>query len=257
MENARQTDEIGNEWLKKLKEWTTTEYAPISKDDTRKQGRQLVLASFASILLSLHYFTLLTININGFVLKANSEYILLIVVNLICLYLLVLYCIDMYADWKSPSNISYHEIRNILVKEWYAIECRGNKLAEEIDQKLELRKRNYQELGLGEQLSKPSTHKDLDIIQEEINTQMEEFSERIKRSNMFDEYCKNDGLCDLQKDLDAIAFVQSKEYEARFKGLLSITKSVYRVRLCRFLLEVVFPIAIALFSFYKAIGYFY
>lgn len=257
MEKTEQTEQIGSEWLKKIKEWAAKEYAPISREDTRKQGRQLVLASFVLILLSLKYFTPSAVNVNGFTINASSGYILLVVVSLVCLYLLLIYCIDLYADWKSPSNTSYREIRNILVKKWNDLDRRASALSQEITQKIELRRKKYQELGLGEGLIKPPLSTDSDTLLEAIDAQMEEFSEKVKRSNMFDEYCKNDGLNDLQKELDDILFVHSKEYEARFKGLLDITKSVYRVRTYRFVFEVIFPVGITLFSFCTTIRYFY
>ncbi len=255
MEKAEQAEQISNEWLKKIKEWAAKEYAPISREDTRKQGRQLVLASFVLILLSLKYFAPSTLNVSGFTITASSEYILIVVVGLVCLYLLLIYCIDLYADWKSPSAMSYQEIRNILVKEWNDLEDRARKLNQAIGQKKELREKKRRELGLAEEFPKLQVQKDSDAILEELDAYEEKRSERKKRMDAFNEYCENDGMANLSEDLTVIAFDHMPTYEKKFKDLLKVTKSVYRVRTCRFVLEVIFPVGIALFSFCTAIRY--
>lgn len=256
MEKTEQTEQIRNEWLKRFKEWAAKEYAPISREDTRKQGRQLVLVSFVLILLSLKYFIPSTINVNGFTITASSDYILLVVVGLICLYLLLLYCIDLYADWKSPSNVSYYEVRNLLVKKWNDLVYRVNELNQEIELKKELREKKRQELGLTEELPKLQVQEDPDAILEELDADMERRAERRKRSDMFEEYRKNDGLTYLTDELVVIVFNTMKNYKKDFKNLLKATKNLYWLRICRFVFEVIFPVGIALFSFCALIIYF-
>lgn len=258
MEKTDQTFKPGHKWPEKFKEWAREGYTPISRDDTRKKGYQLILMSLVLILLSLHYLKMLTANVNGLTFNIE-EHILVAVVGFICFYLLLLYCIDLYADWKSPFNISYYEIRNQMVEEWNGLMRRTNELIKEIDLKIELRESKRRDLGLEKKGPKPPQEEehDIDALEERINAEWDELSGRLNRLSIYDEYRKHDGLEELQNELTTLITVKKKEYETHFEALLKVTKRIYRIRRCRFILEVIFPLIIVLFSFCTTFWYFY
>jgi hypothetical protein len=112
-----------NNWVARLGTVGTRLLEPFTSEATRKEGRQLVLVSALTILLSVNIIKVIEGNLAGLKFESPSIEWMVILAGLACVYLLVLYGLDLWRDGRTgkykrmSSIVEYLTLRDEVVLE--------------------------------------------------------------------------------------------------------------------------------------------
>jgi hypothetical protein len=202
-----------NDWVSRLEIPGTSFLAPFTSETTRKDGRQLVLLSALTILLSRGIISVGEGSFAG--LKAQPSRIadVVLLAGLACTYFLLLYAFDLYRDWRAteykrmPAVVEYHRLRDEAIQQENAKTERWDFLTSERARLEQLRKDKSDELSRIDRESQPGGVMDASSAEFEawIEEDRERQQDRLKRIDEFAEYCRNDGLDGLTAEYAALA----------------------------------------------------
>lgn len=247
-----------NDWVIRLNKPASSLLMPFSSEATRKAGRQLVLLSALTILLSGGIVSLGEGSFAGIKFVPSKIADMVLIAGLACAYFAILYALDLYRDWRAayyqrmPAWVEYQRLKadvrrsTARVAKADALETRIKLLRQQRDDK-------YRQLGLD--TPRPTYALASDASIEEIEDQLaarEEDSRKLRQAmDAFSDYCRNDGLDALQEEHLALAF--DRTYEARAAALLSLIKTTGRLDWFRLITEVVFPVGLGLVAIATAL----
>ena len=247
-----------NEWVARLETPGTSFLTPFTSETTRKEGRQLVLLSALTILLSRGIITVGEGSFAG--LKAQPSRIadVVLLAGLACAYFLLLYAFDLYRDWRAteykrmPGVVEFHRLRDEAIQQQNAKTERWAFLASETSRLLQLRRDKSEEPSRIDRESQPAgvTEASSAEFEASIAESTEHQQDRQKRMDEYAEYCRNDGLDELTAEYVALSL--DKTQLARFEALLTLQKRTYRVDRIRFAIEVIFPLGLSAFAVISA-----
>jgi hypothetical protein len=243
-----------NDWVARLETPGTSFLAPFTSETTRKDGRQLVLLSALTILLSRGIITIGEGSFAG--LKAQPSRIadVVLLAGLACAYFLLLYAFDLYRDWRAteykrlPAAVEYNRLRNEAIQQQNAKTERWDFLASETSRLLQLRRDKSEELSRLDRESQPAGVTEASSAEFEvwIEKDRERQQDRLKRMDEFAEYCRDDGLDGLSAEYTALSL--DRTLLARFEALLTMRKRTYLVDRLRLAIEVLFPVGLSAFA---------
>lgn len=243
-----------NDWVARLETPGTSFLAPFTSETTRKDGRQLVLLSALTILLSRGIITVGEGSFAGVKAQPSRIADVVLLAGLACAYFLLLYAFDLYRDWRAteykrmPAAVEYSRLRDEAIQQQNAKTERSDFLASETSRLLQLREDKSDELSLIDRESQPALVTEVSSVEFEawIEESTKHQQDRQKRMDDFAEYCRDDGLDGLTAEHVALSL--DKTLLARFEALLMLQKRTYLVDRLRLAIEVVFPVGLSAFA---------
>ncbi|KRE97788.1 hypothetical protein ASG87_14770 [Frateuria sp. Soil773] len=243
-----------NDWVARLNGPGSSLLAPFSSEATRKAGRQLVLLSALTILLSGGLVTFGEGTFAGLKFAPSKMVAVVTLAGLACAYFAILYVLDLYRDYQAaryqrmPALVDYQRLKDEALAQYNAKMEKADFLATETQRLLRERTEKRIQLGLDAPLPHyPSLSGGaIDDIEAQLAVREADSRQRQRAMDEFSDYCRNDGLDSLQQE--QIGLAVDRSITARFEALLSLMRTTARLDRFRLVTEVVFPMGLALFA---------
>lgn len=225
-------------------------YAPRTKEETRKLGKNLNWLSFILLILSLEYVKISQVEALGMSFKPTFEEMTIALIWIISTYFLTTYCIDLYGELKSFSSIKMNELSLQLQTE------NENKQKEvlalmEKSQNLDKIRRDLRKdlkvLEFSPDIKFEPSSEDLEFEEKYYK----ELEEELKNEQKYRELVKIDGKDEIDaKLIDLSLTLLGKDKIDSFTAQIT---SAIKLKRIRFLMEVVFPMGLYITSTFFAI----
>ena len=248
-----------NEWVARLETPGTSFLAAFTSDTTRKDGRQLVLLSALTILLSRGIIAVGDGTFAGFKAQPSKTAYVVLLAGLASAYFLLLYSFALYRDLRStqykrmPGLVEYQRLREEVIQQQNAKTERWAFLASETARLLQLRIDKKKSLDRIDTESPPAlaTEASPDEIEDGPEVSTEHRQERQKRMDEFLQYCRDDGLDALSDEYAALSLDQT--VVARAEALLTMKNTRRRIDILGWVIEIVFPVGLGAFAVISAV----
>jgi hypothetical protein len=243
----------------KIAEVSTKLLMPFTSKETRSEGVFLVFLSFITALLSLKIISIEKASVSGLSIVGSDRFFVC-AAGLVCLYYFILYCLDVYGDWKGRFFFEFEDIGKDMTAE---IMERGKKIEivfEKIGIMQGARDKKYEEFGLNEipvdtlrEYNENSTYEENKATIEKLRAETALSRKRLINFELFDQYCKDDGLDALRERHSRMC--TDKTIAESVKLWLKNKRAIYRLVRVRFFVEVIFPVVFGILSILSAIRY--
>lgn len=250
-----------NDWVARLNGPGSSLLTPFSSEATRKAGRQLVLLSALTILLSRGLIAFGEGSFAGLKFMPSKLADVVLLAGLACTYFVILYVLDLYRDYQAahyqrmPALVDYQQLKDEAVAQYNAKMERADFLATETQRLLRERKEKHTQLELDTPLPDyPSlSGAPIDDIEAQLAVREAESKQRLQAMDEFSVYCRSDGLDSLQKE--QIGLAVDRSLNARLEALISLMRTTARLDRFRLVTEVVFPVGLGLFAIATTLGH--
>lgn len=247
-----------NEWVKRLESPGTTLLEPFTSEATRTDGKQLVLISIVTILLSMDLLKVTKGSAGPLTIEPTEYLNVVFLAGAACTYFLLIYGFSLYRDKKAsfykrlPAIVEHRRLQDENVQIQNQRYARHEYLQDEISKLLEVRKQKLAEIDTeaASRTTLPSATEP-DKLEEELERRADAFRLRQERWEAFDAHCKADGLDALQNENLALAF--DNTLPARAEALYSVLETTKRLDTWRFWAEVIFPCALSMLAIARSI----
>ena len=227
-------------WTKRLSTPASALTASVLTAETRKRGVTLIIASLATILVSEGIANISEGSLGGIKFTPSKLPALVAVAGLVCLYLLLLYLIDAYRDWRANRYIllpAMEELDDLSEETNEFLKNKRSSMRSKNDELQELFQRRTAKVEELKKLSAAGA--DPKIISE------------LKSD--FTAYCQKYGFDDLFDEIMNLSV--NVTYTERMKQINSTRSSRQILSRCQLTLEVIFPTGLALYAIQSACRY--
>jgi hypothetical protein len=197
-----------SDWFVRLESQGAVLLGPFTTEATRKTGFRLVLVATLTVVLALDVVVVTEGSLAGIKVQAAKVSTIVALAALACLYLLVLYAVDLFRDWKAsyykrlPAMKEYSKLLAEFHRDNAARLAAHRERDAEIDRLIELRKAKRGELLAEFERDKPELASAVsgdfpDLAK--LKADHERHRERMRRTQEYWAYCTTDGLEALEK----------------------------------------------------------